>query len=335
MKALETPVSPRVMRTTPPAQLPRFLQDGFTAVVHGVTGTDLANSDEVGGGCARSLPLGSVADVAAGHDRVPLTMGRGRTRRDVGRRWTDMGLSATGGPCRSGRPERPPWPPAGRVRRTGPDISSPFSRINNFMGLVGIHYRPRGWATILGCVGIRRSPRRRSTRTLLSPASLAFPPAGPPASASFRFSPRRKRRVTIPIGSMTVGKKLYVGNLTYQVSESDLEQLFSEYGTVQTPRSFRTVTRAAAKVSPSWRWAATPRRRRPSRAFMSGSTTVDASRSTRPSPVSRDRVVAAVAAAGAAATAGAAIDRADSSIDQDSPCQHRQRPRLSKSALLG
>jgi cold-inducible RNA-binding protein len=33
---------------------------------------------------------------------------------------------------------------------------------------------------------------------------------------------------------MTVGKKLYVGNLTYQVSESDLEQLFSEYGTVQS-----------------------------------------------------------------------------------------------------
>src|SRR5262249_41440714 len=34
--------------------------------------------------------------------------------------------------------------------------------------------------------------------------------------------------------SMTVGKKLYVGNLTYQVSSSDLEQLFSEFGTVQS-----------------------------------------------------------------------------------------------------
>ena len=33
---------------------------------------------------------------------------------------------------------------------------------------------------------------------------------------------------------MTVGKKLYVGNLTYQVSDSDLEQLFSEYGSVQS-----------------------------------------------------------------------------------------------------
>jgi RNA recognition motif-containing protein len=31
-----------------------------------------------------------------------------------------------------------------------------------------------------------------------------------------------------------VGKKLYVGNLTYQVSGSDLEQLFSEFGGVQS-----------------------------------------------------------------------------------------------------
>jgi RNA recognition motif-containing protein len=31
-----------------------------------------------------------------------------------------------------------------------------------------------------------------------------------------------------------VGKKLYVGNLTYQVSQTDLEQLFSQFGTVQS-----------------------------------------------------------------------------------------------------
>lgn len=31
-----------------------------------------------------------------------------------------------------------------------------------------------------------------------------------------------------------VGKKLYVGNLTYQVSHSDLEQLFSSFGEVQS-----------------------------------------------------------------------------------------------------
>jgi RNA recognition motif-containing protein len=31
-----------------------------------------------------------------------------------------------------------------------------------------------------------------------------------------------------------VGNKLYVGNLTYNVSESDLEALFSQFGTVQS-----------------------------------------------------------------------------------------------------
>ncbi len=31
-----------------------------------------------------------------------------------------------------------------------------------------------------------------------------------------------------------MGKKLYVGNLSYSVSSSDLEQLFAEFGTVQS-----------------------------------------------------------------------------------------------------
>jgi len=31
-----------------------------------------------------------------------------------------------------------------------------------------------------------------------------------------------------------VGKKLYVGNLTYGVNDSDLEQLFAPFGTVQS-----------------------------------------------------------------------------------------------------
>jgi cold-inducible RNA-binding protein len=33
---------------------------------------------------------------------------------------------------------------------------------------------------------------------------------------------------------LKVGKKLYVGNLTYQVGSSDLEQLFSAFGDVQS-----------------------------------------------------------------------------------------------------
>ena len=31
-----------------------------------------------------------------------------------------------------------------------------------------------------------------------------------------------------------MGKKLYVGNLTYNVNETDLQELFSHYGTVQS-----------------------------------------------------------------------------------------------------
>ena len=31
-----------------------------------------------------------------------------------------------------------------------------------------------------------------------------------------------------------MGKKLYVGNLSYDVTSSDLDQLFSQYGTVQS-----------------------------------------------------------------------------------------------------
>lgn len=34
--------------------------------------------------------------------------------------------------------------------------------------------------------------------------------------------------------SSIVGKKLYVGNLTYSVNETDLETLFSQFGTVQS-----------------------------------------------------------------------------------------------------
>jgi RNA recognition motif-containing protein len=33
---------------------------------------------------------------------------------------------------------------------------------------------------------------------------------------------------------MMVGKKLYVGNLSYKIGSSELEQLFSQFGTVQS-----------------------------------------------------------------------------------------------------
>jgi cold-inducible RNA-binding protein len=42
------------------------------------------------------------------------------------------------------------------------------------------------------------------------------------------------RVVNLSFRSSIVGKKLYVGNLTYNVNESDLEALFSQYGSVQS-----------------------------------------------------------------------------------------------------
>ena len=52
----------------------------------------------------------------------------------------------------------------------------------------------------------------------------------------FLFDPESILRVdsAFPFGSLILGKKLYVGNLAYGVNESDLEGLFSQFGTVQS-----------------------------------------------------------------------------------------------------
>ena len=42
------------------------------------------------------------------------------------------------------------------------------------------------------------------------------------------------RVVGLSSRSSIVGKKLYVGNLSYNVNESDLETMFSQFGTVQS-----------------------------------------------------------------------------------------------------
>ena len=76
------------------------------------------------------------------------------------------------------------------------------------------------------------------------------------------------RVVSLSFRSSIVGKKLYVGNLTYNVNEADLEALFTPFGTVQSqPRSSWTGTRTAPRGSGSWRWTPRPRLRRPSRAL--------------------------------------------------------------------
>ena len=41
-------------------------------------------------------------------------------------------------------------------------------------------------------------------------------------------------RVALSLRSSILSKKLYVGNLTYNVNESDLEALFTPFGTVQS-----------------------------------------------------------------------------------------------------
>ena len=60
-----------------------------------------------------------------------------------------------------------------------------------------------------------------------------------------------------------MGKKLYVGNLGYDVKDSDLSQLFAAHGKVGTPRSSWTGSRAAARASASWKCPVIPKRRPP------------------------------------------------------------------------
>jgi cold-inducible RNA-binding protein len=51
----------------------------------------------------------------------------------------------------------------------------------------------------------------------------------------FLLDPESMKRVADAfVRRSAVGKKLYVGNLTYNVNESDLEGLFSQFGTVQS-----------------------------------------------------------------------------------------------------
>jgi RNA recognition motif-containing protein len=50
----------------------------------------------------------------------------------------------------------------------------------------------------------------------------------------FLLDPGITMRVVQPSKETAVAKKLYVGNLTYKVNESDLEALFTPFGAVQS-----------------------------------------------------------------------------------------------------
>jgi RNA recognition motif-containing protein len=65
--------------------------------------------------------------------------------------------------------------------------------------------------------------------------SLAFPASTGFNGSPFLLDPESVPRVAgLLLWSSIVGKKLYVGNLTYNVNESDLEALFAPFGTVQS-----------------------------------------------------------------------------------------------------
>src|SRR5207253_2968248 len=86
-------------------------------------------------------------------------------------------------------------------------------------------------------------PRRAGTiNPVLGPRGgslvvLALPPTFPcPIDMRFRVRPRPAGAdaCPVPFVEAQMGKKLYVGNLTYDTTDSTLEQLFAPFGTVQS-----------------------------------------------------------------------------------------------------
>src|SRR5438128_177954 len=59
---------------------------------------------------------------------------------------------------------------------------------------------------------------------------------GPPGLLSTAPGKQSNGCITRPLyqGDRSMGSKLYVGNLSYNTSSSDLEQLFGQHGTVQS-----------------------------------------------------------------------------------------------------
>jgi RNA recognition motif-containing protein len=106
------------------------------------------------------------------------------------------------------------------------DITSGFAEISSTLNSQNPIIMENGWKTTECLSEIRPD----SARSPLSP----FHPLGPPG--------RPSDAARIPDAGWDpwseeidrVGKKLYVGNLSYRVSSSDLEQIFSSYGSVQS-----------------------------------------------------------------------------------------------------
>ena len=59
-----------------------------------------------------------------------------------------------------------------------------------------------------------------------------------------------------------MGKKLYVGNLSYSIGNSELERLFEAHGAVRSAQSSRIAIPDDPRGSALWKWAATRKRKR-------------------------------------------------------------------------
>ena len=91
------------------------------------------------------------------------------------------------------------------------------------------------------------------------------PPAWAELSAPFALTRKVKRVMTPSHRRFMVGKKLYVGNLSYSVTSSDLGAVVRpvRHG-AEVRRSFKTATPAAARASALSKWATM---RKPKRRF--------------------------------------------------------------------
>ncbi len=103
-----------------------------------------------------------------------------------------------------------------------------------------------------------------------------------------------------------MGKKLYVGNLSYGVDNAALEALFAPFGAVRSAQVIQDRDNRRSKVSASSKWITTTPLKRPSTACTTPSTAV------RPLTVNeaKPRESSGVAAASAAAAVGTVINRA-------------------------
>ena len=63
-----------------------------------------------------------------------------------------------------------------------------------------------------------------------------------------------------------MGNKLYVGNLPYSFRDSDMEQAFSQYGSVGGAKVMMDRDLQSPGLLASWKWARMPRPRQPSKA---------------------------------------------------------------------